>query len=380
MPRPYRCCLKDRKTYPAAREVEMKQLLVKNGFNSLDHLPIRSDRAKSSPRAYLDLGITTSHQTRTKPARKTRSEKLESRYKSQAKLVRLLNEVNQSDTAERMALCGQKYDVLTCGEHISAKKPYDRCNVRYCSLCASRRSARYKKKYLAYAKEFMRLSPVKLTPCLLTLTQKKIKGERLAKSRERILQSFRNFIRHNFFNEYFAGGVYAVENTVSNEGNHLHLHIVVFRTKFVDHKLLKAQWAMVSLGAKNLNIKLIDDLERGLGEAIKYISKPIDIHRFQTKHLLELLEIKGKRMIGAFGEFGKFCTKHTLPEVEKEEREKIAEGQCCSQCSEKLFHSVMSGDDLISFYRQVEQIERERGSPPAIKLKDSRYGLGYLAH
>jgi hypothetical protein len=331
-----------------------------NGFNS----PVDSTTlsgSKSQPPAYLDLGKRNSHQS-FKPERRLKSEKLETRYKSQEKLVRLLTEVGEDKTAESMDLCGQSYGLLTCDDHIVSKVANHRCNVRYCSLCAGRRSSKYRRKYLPYALEFVKLFSVRLTPCLLTLTQKKIKGEELADSRDRMLKSFRKFVRHSFFNDYFAGGLFAVENTISEEGNHLHLHIVAFRKKFVDHKLLKEQWSLVSPGAENLNIRRINDLESGLRECVKYISKPIDVHKFEKKHLLELLKLKGKNMIGAFGEFRKFCTKHILVESGVEqERERLEPGQCCPRCDKGLYYVTLSADELIAFHRRIEQVER--GSP-----------------
>ncbi len=335
------------------------------GFNAADYSP--SDHSSDTYRkdSYIYLGTTSSHQKSDKPRKKTRSERLEIRYKSQEKLVELHREIGETKTAESMSKCGEKFETLTCGDHIVAKLPTHRCNIRYCALCANRRAARYQKKYLFFAQEFVKQSSVTLTPCLLTLTQKKLEGERLVDSRNRILKSWNNFIRHDFFSVYFAGGFYTIENTISETGNHTHLHVVVFRRKFVSEKLLKERWAIVSHGAKNLNIKRIDKLELGLREAIKYVSKPIDVHKFEKKHLLELLEIKGKRMIGAFGEFGKFCSVNKQPKSEEIEREKLAEGQPCSHCHEELFRIMMTGEDLVAFYRRVEQ--SGRGSPVSLE-------------
>jgi hypothetical protein len=336
-----------------------------NGFITPKHSLIPSVALKPDQHSYLDLGIKSSHRT-PKLKRRSKSERLESRYKSQKKVVELLVEVGEQKIAQNMALCGQSYGVLTCDDHISSKVANHRCNIRFCSLCANRRSNKYKKKYLPYALAFVELSPVKLTPCLLTLTQKKIRGEELADSRERMLKSFRNFIRHDFFDDYFAGGLFAVENTVSEGGNHLHLHIVAFRRRFIDHRLLKRQWALASPGAENLNIKRIHDLESGLRECIKYISKPIDVYKFTRTHLIELLALRGKNMIGTFGDFRTFCIRYILPEpeaeLEEQKREKLQPGQCCSRCDKELFHVILSAEELISFYRRIEQTER--GSPP----------------
>jgi hypothetical protein len=117
---------------------------------------------------------------------------------------------------------------------------------------------------------------------------------------------------------------------------------------------------MVSPGAENLNIKMLKDLETGLREAIKYVSKPIDVDKFEINHLSELLEVKGKRMIDTFGDFRKFCLKHELPKVEKEERVKVEVGQCCSRCDATGVHNVlfqlsMTHRELIGLHRRNEK-------------------------
>jgi hypothetical protein len=333
-----------------------------NGFNSVAQLPTSSEGIKHQSRAYLDLRDNFLTSELPKRKRKPKSERLEISYKTQDKLVKLLAEVGEGKTSKSMALCGRKFDALLCKEgHIAAKLPYHRCNVRYCPLCANRRAARYQRKYLPFALDFVRLTAFALTPCLLTLTQKKIKGERLVNSRERILNSFRKFIRHDFFEKHFSGGLFAFENTVSESGNHSHLHVVAFRRKYVSHELLKDHWAKVSPGAKNLNIKRLKDLESGLREAIKYVSKPVDVDTFEIEHLSELLEVKRKRMIDTFGGFRKFCLSHELPEVKKEERVKVEAGQCCSRCDATGVHNVLfqrsvTHRELIDLHRQNEKL------------------------
>jgi hypothetical protein len=316
--------------------------------------------------SYVHLGITNSQIHSQKPARKPKSEKLKVRSETRKKLVDILTELGEDKKAESMARCGERFDVLTCGEHIVAKMPYHRCNVRYCPMCANRRASRFHNKYLPYAMDFVKLSPVRLTPCLLTFTQKKISGERLKDSRARIVKSFRRIIRHAFFSEFFEGGVFAIENTVSDDGNHTHIHAIVFRKKFIDADLLKKHWASVSEGAKNLNIKRVDNLEDGLKECLKYIAKPIPADKLKRSHVKELLELSGQRMIDTFGSFRKFCQTHELPEEETPKREKLTEGICCPNCNNNnnlLFALTMNENQLIDFYRRMELT---RGSPPAL--------------
>ena len=320
---------------------------------------------RSSGLSYLDIrdNIFTDSQSRRKS--KSKSEQLKIRSKTRSKLVALLSRLGEDNKSESMSACGQKFEVLTCGEHIAAKMAYQRCNIRFCPMCASRRSSKYLKKYLPFAFDFVK-SAGRLTPCLLTLTQKKIKGEKLKDSRERMLKSFRCLIRHAFFNEYFDGGIYAIENTFSDDGNHCHIHAVVFRKKFINADLLKEHWAKVSNGAKNLNIKKIDRLEDGLRECLKYISKPVPADGLELAHVKDLLSISGKRMLDTFGSFRKFCATHELAEEEKSPRESLAEGDCCPFCTSSrkfLFAQTMSETELIRFYRQGELV---RGSPLAL--------------
>jgi hypothetical protein len=312
-----------------------------------------------SDSSYIYLRENNLTSATPKRRRKPKSEKLRNRYKTQSKIVSLLHELGEKKMAESMGNCCQRSYALTCGVHIISERFNHYCNIRFCSLCANRRASRYKNKYVPYALAFV--EERRLTPCLLTLTQKKIKGEKLIDSRERLVKSFRKLIRREFFDDYFAGGIFTVENTNSEAGNHTHLHIVIFRKKFISHRLLKEHWAAVSPGAENLNIKLIHDLEKGLSHCIKYVSKPQDLNTLQKEGLLEILEIRGKRMIDTFGDFRQFCRQTRLPKQVKEERPRAVEGQCCTKCDDGeslLFQISMTAQERIRLYEQIELAQR----------------------
>jgi plasmid rolling circle replication initiator protein Rep len=333
-----------------------------NGF----HLPYKRVspagytplESKLIPRtsSYLDLGTTTKHLSKSK-IRKRVSETLEIKRKTRLKLTGFLSQLGQADYAESMAKCGEKWSVFTCGEHVIAKVPFHRCNIRFCPMCAQRRANRFVKKHLLYCLEFLKQNSF-YKPCLLTLTQLKINGETKKNARARILESFKKLHRRKFFNEYFAGGVWACEITESETGNHAHLHIVIFRRKFIDEKLLKSEWSKVSKGAKNLNIKLIDDLEDGLRECIKYIAKPMPAEKLTLNSVREILQLKGLRMIDTFGEFRKFCQTYELPETEDLESDKpeFAPGDCCPNCDKPLFERILTHAELVAHYRRRESV------------------------
>ncbi len=328
---------------------------VTNGFNSpgIDcRLP---EKRQVEHHAYLDSGTTTKHFRGKKKRRKT-SETLGIKRASKLKLVKFLGELKQDNYADSMSKCGERWSVMTCGEHIASKIPFHRCNIRFCPVCANRRAARFVKKYLVFVAAFIALN-LSYKPCLLTLTQKKVKGESKKEARARILKSFKQLTRRKFFAEYFAGGIWANEVTESETGNHSHLHIVIFRRKFIDAKLLKSEWSKVSPGAKNLNIRLVDSLEKGLRETIKYISKPIPAENLTLTSVREILELKGLRMIDTFGEFRSFCRDFELPEADEMESDKVdfVIGECCPACSKPLFEQIISDVELIAYHRRRER-------------------------
>jgi len=330
-----------------------------NGFNSIGHSATQL-QSKPPGRAYLDSGTTNAHFSKKKKRRKV-SETLTIKRQSKIKIVRFLGELNQENHADSMSRCGERYSVLMCGEHIASKIPFHRCNIRYCPICGNRRAARFVKKYLSFVIAFIAAN-LSLKPCLLTLTQRKCRGESKKEARARILESFKKLQRRKFFSEYFAGGIWACEITESETGNHSHLHIFIFRRKFIDAKLLKNEWSKVSPGAKNLNIKLINGLENGLREVIKYISKPIPAENLTRESVRQILELKSLQMINTFGEFRSFCRDYELPEVENEDCEEsdkhiFVVGECCPHpsCEKLLFERVMSHDDLINYHRRRER-------------------------
>jgi hypothetical protein len=326
--------------------------------------------------AYLDSGTTSKHFLNRRKRKKI-SETLAVKRKSRLELVKYLNQLGEVNYADSMEKCGSRWSVMSCGEHIAAKIPFHRCNIRFCPSCANRRSARFVKKYIPYVSAFLKQN-ARFKPCLLTLTQKKLSGETKRDARERILKSFKKVIRRKFFNEYFAGGIWACEVTESESGNHCHLHIFIFRRKFIDEKLLKSEWAKVSPGAKNLNIKLIDGkdgIESGLREVIKYISKPIPADNLTLESVKQVLQLKGLRMLDTFGEFRAFCRDYELPESEIPEIEAgrldYVAGECCpcDGCDKPLFERIFTDVEMIAYHKRRELFLsapvklKARGSP-----------------
>jgi hypothetical protein len=352
------------KTISQSKPLEGANAFPSYGFNSAVASVAVESKPKTPGHAYLDSGTTTAHFPKKKKRRRI-SETLEIKRKTKRRLVECLNELNQDNYADSMDKCGRKTKMVMCDSHIVSKIPFHRCNIRFCPMCGQRRAARFVKKYLLYVIAFI-ASNSRLKPCLLTLTQRKIKGESKKDARARILDSFKKLQRRKFFAEYFAGGIWACEITESETGNHCHLHIFIFRRKFIDEKLLKSEWSKVSPGAKNLNIKLIDSLQNGLSETIKYIAKPIPAESITTDGVKQILELKGLRMIDTFGEFRIFCRENKIADDEagdddgkecsESDKHVFVVGECCPHpnCEKPLYECVMTDIEEIEFYRRRE--------------------------
>jgi hypothetical protein len=143
-------------------------------------------------------------------------------------------------------------------------------------------------------------------------------------------------------------------------------------------KMLKSEWAKVSPGAKNLNLKLIDGkdgIESGLREVIKYISKPIPADDLKLSSVKQLLELKGLRMTDTFGEFRAFCRDYEIPEIDTPDieagKQEFVTGECCpcDGCGKPLFERILTDVEMIAHHRARELVLfapnkfRVRGSP-----------------
>jgi hypothetical protein len=254
---------------------------------------------------------------------------------------------------------------MTCGEHIACKQPLFRCDHRLCPFCASRQSKEKLKKYLPVALAFVGHAPVPVTPCHLVLTLTHREGESLKEAKKRLYDAFRKLIRRDFWTEHFAGGVYKIEATVDKGGLwHCHLHALVFRKKFVkDLDRFRGEWLEVTGDSSVLRLDKVTDVKSGLVEVLKYITKPADVEKYTPEHIRQVLELKGERMFGAFGEFAKFARTYKPSDNEMEvlfERHDYAEGDCCPHCENPLFALVLTLDETVDFCRGLESMPKSK--------------------
>lgn len=315
------------------------------------------DRSNRRQHTYLDTRVTTKHQ-QTARRKKSRSADAKDRRETKRHLTGLARQLGERRLADRLQRCHSNVAFLTCGQHTHNYIPNYVCEFRLCPNCGRRQA---KKKFNKYHERVLTFAKIRrVTPCHLVLTQERRKGESLQSAVARLIGAFKKFRRRAVMSEYFSGGLWSVEFTWDGEAYHAHLHCLVFRRKFVDVDLLRAEWTSCG-GGQNLRLDRIDDLQKGLREVLKYIAKPVDVTTFGAQNLRDVLRMKGKRFFGTFGEFHTFSRKfdpvayaHILDELEVDGHPDLQEGMPCPDCGETLFEIRQSEDEHIAFLRLLE--------------------------
>ncbi len=328
-----------------------------NGFNSAAQSSNLS-KVATSQHTYFNNRGTSSQKA---AERQCLSKRLGVRNETKKRLVGLLMSLD-SDLADRVNKCGAKFSAVTCGSHIVQRKPHDKCDFRLCPNCAPRSSREFLEKYALKAVAFPTFSSVPVEPVHVVLTLKH-RRETALTAYKRLMKAFRKLIQREFWKSHFLGGLYSIEFTLGTDGLwHCHAHLTAFRRRWFDTDLLRREWLAVTGDSCNLFVSRVDDVRSGLVEQIKYAVKPFDINRFEVAHIRQLLELKGKKMRGAFGEFRAFCKDYKPiddPELIETRRE-FSEGEACPMCSEPLFELILSVDELIRHARRLEAVPKYR--------------------
>ncbi len=274
---------------------------------------------------------------------------------------------------ERLSECGTMWRVLTCGDHIQ-RQNLNHCDHRLCPFCAGRRSRKIQRKYLPKMGAFMRFAPVKVTPCFVTIALAHKDGESAIQSYKRLYDAFKKLIRRKRWKRYFLGGLWAFETILSKDGCwHSHLHIIAFRTRFVDDlDGLKADLLDITGDSHYIHIRPMSGLKFGMEECCKYMIKPSDFDRMTPDHIRQLLEFRGKRLINVFGEFADFCKTYEVTDEDREEwcdpyLEPLQDGDPCPHigCGQPVSEYFWTFDEMKKMCLRIEsRTHKARGRPP----------------
>jgi len=341
----------------------MSKLLALPTSSQRDLIGPAKNSLKPQAHTYLDTRVINAQREPRKKRKGGQSVKLQARLETKNCIIGLAKELGNTKLADKVKKCHSKIAWLTCGKHVHKAIPNATCEFRLCPYCARRQS---NKKYNKYHLSTYAFAKVKgYQPMHLVLTQKKVAKEGLQDSVNRLMTSYRKLIRRSLFKKYFKGGLWSIEFTFDGHAYHTHLHMVVFRSKFFDVRLLRAEWGAVG-GGKNLRLVPIKDISKGLREVLKYIGKPIDIGNFTSDNLKDILDMSKKHFFGTFGEFRSFNAKFNekdyseiLSDVELPlDVSGLEEGHPCPDCGDELFQIRQSERGYIKFLELLESSGR----------------------
>ena len=306
--------------------------------------------------SYVHTRVLTEQRSGKQRRLITRSERAGARLKTRRTLQNLASEIGAGEMADRLSRCHKNLTVITCGQHVEKVIPDYACGFRLCPDCGRRRARKLHRTYLPAVVAFPAVSNTQAVHLVLTQAHR---SETLSEAVKRITKHFKTLRRRAFWDEHFKGGLFAVEFTIGKDGlYHAHLHILAFRRRWFDVRILKDLWFEITGDSTNLRLDRVEgeDLISGLREVLKYAVKPASVDDFTADHLRDFLAMKRQRMFGTFGEFQRFARTYEpaaeLPALVTGLDH--AAGEPCSHCGEALFDVRVKGKDLPAFLERID--------------------------
>lgn len=169
------------------------------------------------------------------------------------------------------------------------------CGDRACGPCGRARALKIKRNLLRWCKG-QRVRFVTLT--------RRPSVEPLAKIIGSLVSQFAQLRRSEFWRRAVKAGAYTVEiKRGSGSGAwHVHVHCLCVGS-FLDQRELSRLWAAVTGGSKIVDVREVQDHDKGVGYVAKYAAKGFDRGVVQDRDsLIEcLLAVRGRRLLGTFG-------------------------------------------------------------------------------
>lgn len=205
---------------------------------------------------------------------------------------RILKIDPDSKQGEKLSLCHTQQQFLNCKNCNTTKVFWNRCERRFCPLCAKRLARERNQQFQFW---FRRIS----RPKFLTLTLKNC--EDLSEMVQRCKKAWSSLRRSKLF-EPVRSGLWSMEVTHQGKGWHVHLHAVI-ESPFIAQEAIERAWSK-RIGQS----KSIVDIRELTGpnasqEALKYTCKPSQMVNWSDSKLIEFLNVtKELRMFGVWGE------------------------------------------------------------------------------
>lgn len=191
------------------------------------------------------------------------------------------------------------------------------CKDRLCPACGERRRRRFTARLREHVASLEAARRERLA--FVTLTQPKLPGEEPGAALDRLLASFKRFLRSAWAKRYIAGGVRSMEVTarrsgaspkrdghkVQSVGTHAHLHCIVELREGASHNELKAAWGTASPGSHHAaqDVQAVDEENiYQVGSYVLDMSGLADLVDAAPGYAAKVLAaLHGRRLVAAWG-------------------------------------------------------------------------------
>lgn len=206
-------------------------------------------------------------------------------------IVTRLKSVGRNDLAVKLNTCHQERSVRVCSGCKSARIFWNRCELKWCPICAER-LARERREAIEWWVAEVR------QPKHVVLTAKNT--DNFSKEYVQWFKGQFAKLRRSSFAKNWRGGFYSLEATWTDDA-HLHLHALV-DAKWIDAGELARLWG--ALMGQDFAIVMVRDARDHsyLGEVAKYVVKGSELAKWSGDKLARFIDaITGVRMFGVFG-------------------------------------------------------------------------------
>lgn len=266
-------------------------------------------------------------------------------------IVAKLDEAGESAIADRIRDCHSEVSYRRCRGCSTVSKFYNRCEHKWCPLCAPRLSRERKAALEVWSREVAQPKHVVLTARNSELISKPL-VKRYVKALSRL--------RRTVFARNWRGGFYSIECTNESRGWHIHFHLLV-DADWIDQSELAKQWAKCI--GQDFAIVYVKDArgEAYLGEVCKYLVKGSILAKWSGVEVAAFVRaFDGVRCFQPFGSL--LGRRKAVREVIKALLDVKATCEC--GCSD---FQIMSPNELEEF--QLHRSVTFRQFPPRLSIE-----------
>ena len=263
--------------------------------NLFDQFGVRVEtrRFDTSPTSLEKRGVTSQAQKPIKStAEQAQSEFWERLSVYSEGIVAKLDGCGRRDLADMVRDCHSEVSYRRCRGCSEVSKFYNRCEVKWCPLCAPRLSRERKTALAAWVGQVKR-------PRHLVLTVRNSKT--LTKSYVKWFKACFSKLRRTKLFSSVRGGFYSLEVTNESRGWHLHLHALI-DSEFIDQSELAKEWARI-VGQDFAIVYLTSKADTDYtAEVAKYVVKGSELAKWSGEEIAAFVDaFTGVRTFSAFG-------------------------------------------------------------------------------